>query len=81
MDDILVYEWKYITNWPYVVMSRVKTMNGLHIREPLDEFDLTKYAVPEELKRKLLAFKALEPEYVDETEYDDIATNLHITTS
>ena len=40
--SILVNEWYYGANWPYVVLSRVKTRKGLHIRQLLDE-NLAKY--------------------------------------
>jgi hypothetical protein len=36
-DTIYVYEWKNATNWIYVVLSRVKSLNGLYIRKRLDD--------------------------------------------
>ena len=47
MDVLFVHEWNYTTNWPYVVLSRVRTMEGLWFREPLKN-DLKKYSLPEE---------------------------------
>lgn len=29
--SITINNWRYQSNWPYVVLSRVKTMNGLFI--------------------------------------------------
>ena len=36
IDTLLVSNWSYTLNWIYVVLSRVKTMDGLHLRLPLD---------------------------------------------
>ena len=52
LTSILVHEWCYEQNWPYVVLSRVTTMSGLYIREPLSE-DLKKYRSPPELHEAL----------------------------
>ena len=35
-SSIFVNCFSYRTNWPYVVLSRVKTMKGLFLRKPLD---------------------------------------------
>ena len=55
MTDILVNDWKYQKNWLYVVLSRVKVIDGLYIREALDE-DLSKYEVAPELIEMLNRF-------------------------
>lgn len=36
-ENLLVSEWYYGKNWPYVVLSRVKTLKGLFLKEPLRE--------------------------------------------
>jgi len=45
IDELFVHSWSYVTNWAYVMLSRVKTCNGLFCRKPLKK-DLTKYAMP-----------------------------------
>jgi hypothetical protein len=42
VEDILINDFHYQVNWPYVVLSRVRTMKGLYLRECLSE-DLNKY--------------------------------------
>ena len=34
VDKLFVHNWQYEKNWPYVVMSRVKTFDGLFLRNP-----------------------------------------------
>ena len=34
--SLFVSEWSYTRNWPYVVLSRVKSLKGLFLRKPLD---------------------------------------------
>ena len=36
LENLLVSNWSYTTNWVYVVLSRVRTSNGLFLRIPLD---------------------------------------------
>ena len=45
VQSILANTWYYGANWAYVVLSCVKTMNGLHMRKPLSK-DLKKYFQP-----------------------------------
>jgi len=54
--SLLVNDWHYGQNWAYVVLSRVRTMDGLYLKEPLTE-DLTKYAMPEEMQDMLKEFR------------------------
>ncbi len=44
VDQLYVHNWSYVTNWPYVMLSRVKTMAGLLCRSKLST-DLRKYAM------------------------------------
>ena len=45
VDNILVNDWVYTQNWHYVVLSRVRTMAGLYLMQPLSE-DLSLYTCP-----------------------------------
>ena len=56
VDDLFVHSWSYKDNWPYVVLSRVRTILGLFLREPLS-LDLKKYAMPADLQRKIQKFR------------------------
>ena len=37
MDNLVVAEWGDLQNWAYVVLSRVRTLSGLFLWEPLPE--------------------------------------------
>ena len=78
VDSILVYDFHYGTNWPYVVMSRVKTMKGLYLRSPLKD-DISNYTVPDGLTQLLSRLKINEPEYSEPSEYDSVADLEFIT--
>jgi hypothetical protein len=56
VDTIFVHHWVYEKNWAYVVLSRVRTHKGLHLRHPLS-MDLRKYAVPPKLAEMLRSFE------------------------
>jgi hypothetical protein len=52
VDTLFVYNWSYIQNWVYVMLSQVRTRTGLFCKKTLSQ-DLSKYAVPEALQRML----------------------------
>ena len=56
VDDILVNSWFYGSNWTHVVLSRVRTSKGLHLRKPLSN-DLTKYEPDEDMLDMLKCFE------------------------
>jgi hypothetical protein len=56
VDTLFVHVWNYKDNWPYVVLSRVRTISGLFLREPLS-YDLKKYAMSPLLKKKIEKFR------------------------
>ena len=56
VDTTLANDWWYSANWVYVVLSRVRTMEGLYIAERLSH-DLTKYAKPAEMKAMIKRFQ------------------------
>ena len=69
VESILANTWYYGANWAYVVLSRVKTMHGLHMRVPLSK-DLKKYKKPEAMRRMLDDFHIKIPvQMLDEDEY------------
>ena len=39
-DNLIVYSWNRSTNWTYVVLSRVRTLNGLFLMKPLKLEDI-----------------------------------------
>lgn len=45
LDQLFVHSWSYVTNWVYVMLSRVKRKTGLFCRKALS-YDLSKYKVP-----------------------------------
>ena len=58
VDNLYVPSWNYSVNWPYVVLSRVTTLQGLYLGKPLNPNK--DYSVPEALTRmlNLLTIKA-----------------------
>ena len=54
--SLLVNDWTYQNHWAYVVLSRVRTMNGLYLREPLSE-DLEKYEMADSMKDMIRNFQ------------------------
>jgi len=69
---LFVHNWSYVTNWVYTMLSRVKTLNGLFLRKPLD-LDLSKYAVPQAYTQMIQQFQQFIPTVFDNTNYIDIA--------
>ena len=71
VDNLFVHNWSYVTNWPYVMLSRVKTRAGLFCRKALSK-DLSKYAMPDSLSKMLEKFQQRSPSYWNEDQYDDL---------
>ena len=49
IENLYIPSWSYTTNWPYVAISRVTTLEGLFLGRPLDPSKT--YKVPEKLAR------------------------------
>jgi hypothetical protein len=71
VDSLFVHNWSYVTNWVYVMLSRVRTHAGLFCRKPLS-YDLTRYAVPEALQNMLEEFATRSATYWSDDEYDTL---------
>ena len=52
INQLFVNNWNYTTNWPYVVLSRLQSSEGLYLRNKLS-MDLTKYAMPWQLQKMI----------------------------
>ncbi len=55
IHNLYVPSWNYDQNWPYVVLSRVRTLKGLFLGKPLDPSK--DYSVPQALTRMLDSFR------------------------
>jgi hypothetical protein len=51
---------QYASNWPYVVLSRVHSLDGLYIWDKLEE-DPTLYAMPKKLESIIGSSLVLKP--------------------
>jgi hypothetical protein len=51
-----VFELHYLQNWIYVILSRVRKLDGLYLAIPLS-YDLTKYAMSTEMKDMIAEFE------------------------
>jgi hypothetical protein len=71
VDKLFVHNWSYVTNWVYVMLSRVRTRRGLFARKKLSK-DLRKYAVPEALKKMLECFRSRSPTTWSDEEYQEL---------
>lgn len=60
VEKLFVHHWNYRKNWPYVVLSRVKTISGLYLRQNLSR-NLHKYDMDPELQTLIEYFKHLLP--------------------
>ena len=45
-DKLIVESWSFISNWIHVVLSRVRTLEGLFILKPLPTDCLESFEVP-----------------------------------
>ncbi len=68
VDNLFVSSWTHTSNWPCVVLSRVRKLKGLFLRKPLDKTKDCR--VDERLVAMLKKFERLEP---DDFDLDDIA--------
>jgi hypothetical protein len=67
--SIFVNSWSDVSNWTYVVLSRVRTLSGLYMREALGT-DLSKYAMPGELRDMIRGFRdRFSPTYWTDAQY------------
>jgi hypothetical protein len=60
LDKLFISSWSYSTNWPYVLLSRVRTLSGLYLRKELMPATGKKardYSMPKELDRMLRIFR------------------------
>jgi len=71
VDKLFVHNWSYVTNWVYVMLSRVRTRRGLFSRKKLSK-NLQKYAVPEALKKMLDSFRSRAPTTWSDEEYEEL---------
>jgi hypothetical protein len=78
---LLVLCWLYKANWAYTVLSRVRTMAGLYLLQPLSE-DLADFEMKDDMKEMLHTFRTMLPLTVfTSDEYDvmllQIESKLH----
>ena len=79
VDNILVNSWCYGCNWVYVVLSRVKTLEGLYLRKQLSH-DLLKYAQNHDMKQMLKLFeRTILVETISEEEYEAMESRIDET--
>ena len=54
--SLVVVDWKYSGNWAYTVLSRVRTMSGLFLLQPLS-LDTEKYEMDSDIEDMLVWFR------------------------
>ena len=71
VDELFIHSWSYTMNWPYIVLSRLRTSEGLFVRKKLDA-NLSKYEVPQKLRTMIQWLKRKAPSLWTEQDYRDI---------
>ena len=67
-DSLIVHAWNYtFTNWIYVVLSRVRTLDGLYLCEKLDETKL--FECDEDLLREEKRLAEIEARFLMTVEF------------
>ena len=56
IENLFIHSWSYVANWVYVMLSRVKTLNGLYLRQPLKS-NLSCYAISPMLTTLITHFR------------------------
>ena len=72
VNRIFVHSWRYEKNWPYVVLSRVTTLEGLYLRTPLESGKLEGFAMPNGLKHFTRRMEANRPDYFTPDQYEEL---------
>ena len=78
VDQLFIHEWKYgCRNWVYVVLSRVRTRNGLFIRKPIKISEIKNFnTVPDALTKMLDKFRQYSPEMFSSRVYEGLKVDL-----
>ena len=71
INQLFVNNWNYTTNWPYVVLSRLRSSQGLYLRNKLST-DLTKYAMPWQLQKMIQRLEKTAPTSWTKEQYEDL---------
>ena len=72
VDNIFVANWNYKGNWVYVVLSRVRTIDGLYLQKPL-VLNVQKYSIARSYVTMMRNFaERCQADYFDEGDYDCI---------
>jgi hypothetical protein len=76
LDQLFISSWSYQRNWPYVLLSRARTLNGLFLRHKLKPAfgkDSKDYTVPRELIKMMNRFETTKrPTVFDIFDADDV---------
>jgi hypothetical protein len=72
--SLFVHSWSNVRNWTYVVLSRVKTLKGLHLRRKLEKKNLHLYNhIPEQQKELIHELQQLRMQQtLSDSDYESI---------
>ena len=74
-ENLCINSFDYSSNWPYVALSRVKTLNGLFLKEPISyKKDFTIESELVYMKKEFYISKRIPDNYLD-----NIEKSLHIS--
>ena len=71
INQLFVNNWNYTMNWSYIVLSRLRSSEGLYLCNKLST-DLTKYAMPWELQKMIQWLEKRAPTFWTQEQYEDL---------
>ena len=71
INQLFVNNWNYTTNWPFIVLSRLQSIEGLYLRNKLST-DLTKYAMPWQLQKMIQRLEKTAATFWTKEQYKDL---------
>lgn len=74
VDQLFVHKWSAVTNWSYVMLSRVKTLNGLFARDTLPD-DMTLYALKPAYRKMIHNLSEKKPSPLTNQQYNLLLNN------
>ena len=71
VENLFVHKWSNVTNWNYVMLSRVKNLSGLYARFHLPT-DINLYQLNPAYENMIQKFKTIVPVELSEDQYTNI---------
>ena len=73
VEQLFIHTWNNTRNWVYTTLSRVRTLKGLFLRQPLGT-NLSKYDMPQALRQMIQNFESRKPSMFTDDQYTKISS-------